>query len=196
MAASEEKELTEKQKRFCEEYVIDWNAARAARAAGYSENTAKEIGCQNLTKLNIREYIEECKKKTEKLAGVSALRVALEHKKVAFSSAASLRQDWHSVKEWDELTDEEKAIISEVEFTEKVLNNGEENLQVLERKLKYKTYDKHKSLDALSKMFGYNAPDKKDITSGGESLKEEIDYSKLSDELLRAIAEAGVSEES
>ncbi len=65
--------LTDKQERFCEEYVIDWNATRAAIAAGYSENTAKEIGCENLTKPNIKEHIEEIQKDLAKLAGISAL---------------------------------------------------------------------------------------------------------------------------
>ena len=38
-----EVELTEKQKKFCEEYIFDFNASRAARVAGYSEDTAGAI---------------------------------------------------------------------------------------------------------------------------------------------------------
>lgn len=66
--------LTDKQRRFCEEYVVDWNATQAAIRAGYSENTAKEMGYENLTKPHIAQYIEECKTKTAELAGVSALK--------------------------------------------------------------------------------------------------------------------------
>lgn len=51
--------MTEKQKRFCEEYLIDLNATQAAIRAGYSERTAKETGCENLTKPNIQEYINK-----------------------------------------------------------------------------------------------------------------------------------------
>jgi len=65
--------LTDKQKRFCEEYVIDWNATRAAIVAGYSEHSAKEIGCENLTKPYIAEYIEHIQKDLKKLAGISVL---------------------------------------------------------------------------------------------------------------------------
>ncbi len=43
-------QLTQKQKRFIDEYLIDLNAARAARAAGYSEKTAEKIGSENLHK--------------------------------------------------------------------------------------------------------------------------------------------------
>lgn len=53
----EEKKLTDKQRRFCEEYVIDWNGTRAAIAAGYSERTAKQIASENLRKNYIRDYI-------------------------------------------------------------------------------------------------------------------------------------------
>ncbi|WP_211657543.1 terminase small subunit [Parapedobacter composti] len=45
--------MTDKQKRFCEEYLVDLNATQAAIRAGYSENTAKEIAYENLTYRNI-----------------------------------------------------------------------------------------------------------------------------------------------
>lgn len=51
--------LTAKQQRFCDEYIKDFNATQAAIRAGYSENTAKEIGCENLTKPNIASYLAE-----------------------------------------------------------------------------------------------------------------------------------------
>lgn len=49
--------LTEKQKRWITEYLVDFNATRAARDSGYSEATAGAIGCENLTKPNIQEEI-------------------------------------------------------------------------------------------------------------------------------------------
>jgi len=51
--------MTEKQKRFCDEYLIDLNATQAAIRAGYSENTARQIANENLTKPYIRKYIDE-----------------------------------------------------------------------------------------------------------------------------------------
>ena len=55
------KKLTNKEKNFCHEYCVDWNASRAARDAGYSEKTATEIGHQNLLKLHIKQYIDHIK---------------------------------------------------------------------------------------------------------------------------------------
>lgn len=54
-----EKRMTAKQKRFCDEYLIDLNATQAAIRAGYSKKTANRIGTENLSKLVIKEYIDK-----------------------------------------------------------------------------------------------------------------------------------------
>lgn len=51
--------LTEKQKRFCDEYLIDLNATQAAIRAGYSAKNANNIASENLAKPNIQNYIRE-----------------------------------------------------------------------------------------------------------------------------------------
>ena len=58
--------MTEKQKRFCDEYLVDLNGTQAAIRAGYSEKTAKVIAAENLTKPNIRKYIDERMAEKEK----------------------------------------------------------------------------------------------------------------------------------
>lgn len=50
--------MTAKQKMFCDEYLIDLNATQAAIRAGYSKRTARKIGQENLTKPDIKAYIE------------------------------------------------------------------------------------------------------------------------------------------
>lgn len=60
--------LTDKQKRFCEEYIIDLNGAQSAIRAGYSESTARQIASENLAKLDIQEYISQLQEsKSEEL---------------------------------------------------------------------------------------------------------------------------------
>ena len=51
--------LTAKQRRFCDEYLIDLNATQAAIRAGYSEKNARNIASENLAKPNIKAYIDE-----------------------------------------------------------------------------------------------------------------------------------------
>ena len=57
--------LTEKQKRFCDEYLIDLNATQAAIRAGYSKKTANRIATENMSKPVIRNYIDERLKQLE-----------------------------------------------------------------------------------------------------------------------------------
>lgn len=51
--------LTAKQKRFCDEYLINLNATQAAIRAGYSKKTAYAIGNENLNKPELKNYIAE-----------------------------------------------------------------------------------------------------------------------------------------
>ncbi len=51
--------LNEKQKQFCEEFIIDFNGTQAAIRAGYSKRSAKQIAFENLTKLDFQNYIKE-----------------------------------------------------------------------------------------------------------------------------------------
>ena len=56
---ADEYKLTAKQKRFCDEYLICLNASEAAIKAGYSKKTAKQIGQENLTKPDLKKYIQQ-----------------------------------------------------------------------------------------------------------------------------------------
>lgn len=51
--------LTPKQKRFCNEYLIDLNATQAAIRAGYSKKTSYAIGQENLKKVEIQNYMQK-----------------------------------------------------------------------------------------------------------------------------------------
>lgn len=77
--------LTEKQKIFCKEYIIDFNATRAAEAAGYSKKTSKEIASENLTKPNIQSEIARLTKGRNERLEVTADRVVAELAKIGFN---------------------------------------------------------------------------------------------------------------
>lgn len=69
--------LTRKQQLFCEEYLKDPNATQAAINAGYSEKTAFSIGCENLTKPNIKEYIEKRMEEQDKILIAEAREIMI-----------------------------------------------------------------------------------------------------------------------
>ena len=58
--------LTPKQQRFVEEYLIDLNATQSAIRAGYSEKTAEQQGYQLLQKTSVLKAIEEAKNQVSK----------------------------------------------------------------------------------------------------------------------------------
>lgn len=64
------KKLTTKEQLFVMEYLACNSGAEAARRAGYSENTAKEIAYENLTKPHIKDAIEQ--KRTEQLGDIES----------------------------------------------------------------------------------------------------------------------------
>lgn len=161
--------LTDKQIQFCENYVIDWNATQAAIRAGYSEKTAGAMGHENLTKPEIQAHIKTLKGKTEELAGVSKLLIAQELMKIVRGSAASMRKDWAEVKDWTKLTPDEKSTIAEIEVTSRSLVIKDEGVElekdIIETKIKYKTYDKLKAMEMLNRMFGFNSPEEVNVGS-------------------------------
>jgi hypothetical protein len=68
-------ELTPKQARFVEEYMIDKNATQAAIRAGYSKKTAQQMGAENLSKPVIAAVIAERAKTISEKAELSAISV-------------------------------------------------------------------------------------------------------------------------
>ena len=77
--------LTDKQEKFCYEYVLHLNATKAAINAGYSEKTAYSIGGENLKKPEIQARIRYMQDNLAETAQLSALRVLKEHEKIAFN---------------------------------------------------------------------------------------------------------------
>ena len=51
--------MTDIQKRFCEEYVIDYNIAKAAKRAGYTGDQARQSAWQAMQNKDVQEYIEQ-----------------------------------------------------------------------------------------------------------------------------------------
>ena len=136
--------LTERQKRFCDEYLIDLNATQAAIRAGYSKKTAKVIGSENLTKPDIAARIEKRRAAQIKRTEITADRVLLELARIAFvdGSAFATITARGKVKftPTDELTHDQKAVIAGVK-------NGKFGTEI-------KTNDKVRALELLGKHLG------------------------------------------
>jgi phage terminase small subunit len=155
-------ELTDKQEKFCYEYLWDFNKTQAAIRAGYSEKTARQIAHDNFTKVYITDRIREMQDNMAETSGISRVMVLLEHKKLAFSSIAHLHLTWIKRKEFEELTEDQKSCIAEIDTKIKTEyeydpENPKEKTPINVEYVRIKLYDKQKALDSISKMLGFDA---------------------------------------
>ena len=80
-----EKKLTDKQEKFCQEYIIDLNATQAAIRSGYSEKTARSQGQRLLTNVDIQERIAELQKEWKESIELRKEDVINEVRSLAFA---------------------------------------------------------------------------------------------------------------
>lgn len=133
-------ELNEKQKLFCEEFLIDLNATQAAIRAGYSKKTARSIAAENLTKPYIQEYIKsliEERKQKIKYTQEDLLKDLIEVKNRCMQAVPVMRYD-----------KEEKGYIQ-------AINEYGEGIW------KFDSMGANKALDMLGKHFGFFETDNK-----------------------------------
>lgn len=169
---AEEKVLTAKEEAFCQAYLIDLNGAKAARTAGYSPDSAKEIACENLTKPHIRKRIEELRTETGIAFNVTRERIAQELARIAFGDTRNLFNVDGSLKSPSEWDDDTAAVIAGVEVDELFEGSGKEREMIGYTK-KIKQWEKTKALAQLAQLMGYNAPSKTELTGkdGGPVFK-------------------------
>ena len=145
-------ELTPKQKRFCQEYVIDLNGTQAAIRAGYSPNTANEQASQHLAKLNVQNYIQSLQEKIQKRTEITADMVVRELAKIGFSNIQDLIEQGNSTKDLSEIEKEKAASVSGIKVTTTSGGTGE-NTWTREQ-VEFKLYDKVSALEKLGKHLG------------------------------------------
>jgi len=160
----EDKPLTESQKVFCNEWIFDFNGSRAYLVAypASSVEAARSSASDLLSKPNVRSYVKFLQDNLSETAGISRLMVLKEHQKMAFSSIAHLHNTWITRKEFEDLTDDQKAAIESIETSIKRIVNDFEAFDV--EYIKIKLYSKQKSLDSINRMLGFEAPKKLELS--------------------------------
>lgn len=144
---SSAQELTHKQALFVKEYLVDLNATQAAIRAGYSESTARIIGAQNLSKLNIQSAIQKAMQERGNKTEITAERVLLEAARLAFYDIRKLCNADGSPKNIHELDDDTAAAIVGIDIVE----SGGEEPQITK---KFKLADKNNAIERLFKHLG------------------------------------------
>ena len=160
--------MTDAQKRFCDEYLIDLNATRAYKVAYPNckkDDTARANSSRLLTIANIQEYISKKQKEIEKRTEVTQDMVIKELANVAFSNGTDFAQIVE--KEYEEkIYDDEGNCIGikprkykclELTNTKDLTNQQKSAIAGIKQTangIEIKTNDKVKALELLGRHLG------------------------------------------
>ena len=136
--------LTAKQQRFCDEYLIDLNATQAAIRAGYSKKTAAVIATENLRKPNIAEYIEK------RMAEKEAELIADQNEVMKYLTSVMRREMTESVVVT--LSEEETKFVEDEQGTMRKQTIKKEVPQIVE--IPARLSDSNKAAELLGKAHG------------------------------------------
>lgn len=149
--------LTDKQRRFVDEYLVDLNATQAAIRAGYSEKTACEQSSRLLANVKVSEAVQAAMKAREKRTHITQDRVLQELARVAFFDIRRLYNADGSLKRPDQLDDEAAAVLSGVDVIEQQTMSADEdgNIQATPTfTKKAKVFDKMAALTLAMRHLG------------------------------------------
>lgn len=157
--------LTQKQQRFCDEYLIDLNATQAAVRAGYSVKTAQAISTENLSKPLVKEYLAKLIKDRSERTKIDADYVLKRLVDIDKMDIGDIFQDNGTLlplSEWPEVWRRSLTLLNVTEIFE---GTGNERVLVgLFKKIKWP--DKLKNLELIGKHVSIGAFKDKQETSG------------------------------
>lgn len=141
-------ELSEKQKRFGDEYVIDLNATAAYIRAGYSEKGASVSAFKLLANTNLQKYIQEKKIQLQETTGVTAQMVIKELAKIGFSNIHDFLEADNEVTDLSQLERDSLAPVESIKKTVTEFEGGSKTT------VAFKLYDKVSALEKLGRHLG------------------------------------------
>ncbi len=166
-----------KQQLFIEEYMTDFNATRAAKAAGYSEATARSQGQRLLTNVDVREEINKRCQDINAEFPVLRKKIIEKLQRVAFSDMGDFLE-YRTVKtvvDHDKETGEPilgyRTVIDLKDSCE-VDTSLLTEVQETRDGFRFKRMDPLKALELLAKFTGLDNADREEILTRIEQLEE------------------------
>ena len=141
-------ELTPKQQRFCDEYLVDYNATQAAIRAGYLKKSARVQASKLLTNTNVQAYLQGRSKKIANKLEISAERTLLEIARLAYTPASAFYNEEGQHLQPHELGPDASACLSGYDVEEIDVEGV-----TIGRVKKIRRFDKNTALGFLAKHF-------------------------------------------
>jgi len=110
--------MTSRQLRFAEEYLVDLNATQAARRAGYSPKTAVDIGRQLLRKAPVAARIQDAMAERSARTEITQDRVIKEVARLAFLDIRKAFNTDGTLKPLHEMDDDTAAALAGLDAIE------------------------------------------------------------------------------
>jgi phage terminase small subunit len=152
-------ELTEQQKKFCREYMKDFNGTQAAIRAGYSKKSAGEQATRLLGNVNAQKFITSLQgKAADKHEGL-ADEIVAELKKIGFSDIKKFLDSGNTIKDISQLPSELTTCVESVKKTETEF--GDEERGGTKTSVQFKLHSKLDALEKLAKYVGLYEADNK-----------------------------------
>lgn len=148
--AAKKGDLTERQRRFVEEYLVDGNATQAATRAGYSPATARQQGQRMLTNVDIKAALKAAQGQRSERIGVTQDRVVEELALVGFSDLRHYKVTGGGLMLAEHAPSEAMRAVSSVKQTMKL----DQETGDLVTNVEYKFWDKNSALEKLAKHLG------------------------------------------
>jgi phage terminase small subunit len=145
--------LTDKQELFVHEYLLDGNATRAAKSAGYSEESAYSIGSELLRNPEVSDAIAKRFNKRLQRLELSADKVLQELCKLAFYDPRNFYNSDGSLKHPTELDDNTAMALAGMDIEEAYEHFGKGQAKATGVIKKIKLADKGQNLERLGRTF-------------------------------------------
>lgn len=152
-----QRDLTDKQRQFCKEYVVDFNATQAAIRAGYAKNGARQTAHKLVSNTDIQAAIKHEATRRAEAAEVSAERVVAELARVGFANMADymvVGEDGLPRLNWREVTRDQAAALSQVTVDVVGAAEDEDDDERPVQRVRFKLESKISALEKLGKYFG------------------------------------------
>lgn len=189
--------LTDLQKKFIKEYLIDLNITAAALRAGYSEKTAYSIGQETFYKPHIQAAIQKEMNKRARRTEITADKVLEEYAKLGFSDVTDYLQvvTERILVGHDKETGEPISDISQFVLMKDTKDIPPEKLAAISEvkqhkdgSISFKLHDKRGALDSIARHLGMFAERVELTGKYGGPIQTAVDLSGLTIEELRNLA--------
>lgn len=144
--------LTDKQRRFIDEYLIDLNAGQAAIRAGYAPSSARQHACRLLMREDVKKAVAEAMDKRQKRTELCQDDVVRELLNVVRICTAQKEVDTTAI-----VKDSKEMAAAAIPVTEKIFDSVGAN----------------RALELLGKHLGMFG-DKMDVTSNGQTIQSGV----------------------